>query len=213
MIWSVMDVVLHLDQYLTVLLQQYGAWVYLILSIIVFAETGLVVAPFLPGDSLLFVAGAVAALGGLDLPWLMMCLVFAAVMGNQLNYHIGRWLGPRVFQWQNSRFFNRAALHRTHCFYAQHGGKAVLLSRFLPLFRTFVPFVAGVGAMAYLRFSVFNAMGALLWVVSLSLAGFWFGNVPWVRQHLSLVVLGIVILSFVPVLLSGWWHRRSGRIV
>ena len=204
------DIVLHLDKHLAVLVQDYGPWIYAILFVIVFSETGFVVTPFLPGDSLLFVAGALAALGGMDIFLLMGTLVAAAVMGNQLNYHIGRFIGPKVFQWEDSRFFNRAALKKTHAFYEKHGGKAVVISRFLPIFRTFVPFVAGVGTMAYATFTAFNVAGAALWVVSLSLVGYWFGNEPWVKQNLSAVIVGIIVVSMIPVVI-GWWQHRRGE--
>jgi membrane-associated protein len=203
------DIVLHLDKHLAVLVQDYGPWIYAILFVIVFSETGFVVTPFLPGDSLLFVAGALAALGGMDIFLLMGTLIAAAVMGNQVNYHIGRFIGPKVFQWDDSRFFNKAALKKTHAFYEKHGGKAVVISRFLPLFRTFVPFVAGVGTMGYATFTLFNIAGAALWVVSLSLVGYWFGNYPWVKQNLSAVIVGIIVVSLIPVVI-GWWQHRRG---
>ena len=203
------DIVLHLDKHLAVLVQDYGPWIYAILFVIVFSETGFVVTPFLPGDSLLFVAGALAALGGMDIFLLMGTLIAAAVMGNQVNYHIGRFIGPKVFQWEDSRFFNKAALKKTHAFYEKHGGKAVVISRFLPLFRTFVPFVAGVGTMGYATFTLFNIAGAVLWVVSLSLVGYWFGNEPWVKQNLSAVIVGIIVVSLIPVVI-GWWQHRRG---
>ena len=203
------DIVLHLDKHLAVLVQDYGPWIYAILFVIVFSETGFVVTPFLPGDSLLFVAGALAALGGMDIFLLMGTLIAAAVMGNQVNYHIGRFIGPTVFQWDDSRFFNKAALKKTHAFYEKHGGKAVVISRFLPLFRTFVPFVAGVGTMGYATFTLFNIAGAALWVVSLSLVGYWFGNYPWVKQNLSAVIVGIIVVSLIPVVI-GWWQHRRG---
>ncbi len=202
------DVALHLDKHLALLVQQYGAWVYAILFAIIFSETGFVVTPFLPGDSLLFVAGALAALGGMDLGVLIAVLIAAAVLGNSLNYQIGRFLGPRVFQWENSRFFNHAALEKTHAFYERHGGKALVISRFLPLFRTFAPFVAGIGAMSYPRFMVFNLAGALAWVVSLTLAGFIFGNLPWVQQNLSLMIVAIIVVSLLPLLVA-WWRQRG----
>ena len=150
------DIVLHLDTYLVVLVQQYGVWIYAILFAIIFSETGFVVTPFLPGDSLLFVAGAVAAVGGMNIVIMLALLVVAAASGNMLNYHIGRYIGPRVFKWENSLFFNTAALQKTEAFYEKHGGKTLVISRFLPLFRTFAPFVAGVGKMDYLRFCLFN---------------------------------------------------------
>lgn len=195
------DIVLHLDKHLALLVQQHGLWIYGILFFIVFAETGFVVFPFLPGDSLLFVAGALAAIGegGMDVGVLIGVLSVAAVLGNTVNYQIGRFLGPKVFHWENSRFFNRDALVKTHAFYERHGGKTLVLSRFLPLFRTFAPFVAGIGAMGYARFTLFNLIGALAWVVSLCLAGFWLGNIPWVKMNLSLIIVGIVVSSLIPV--------------
>ena len=205
------DIVLHLDQHLTLLVQQYGLWIYGILFFIIFAETGFVVFPFLPGDSLLFVAGALAALGegGMDVPTLIAVLLAAAVLGNMVNYQIGRFLGPKVFQWPNSRFFNTEALAKTHAFYDRHGGKTLVLSRFLPLFRTFAPFVAGIGGMPYLRFSLFNFIGALAWVASLCLAGYWLGNLPWVKQNLSVLILGIVAVSLLPAAIGYVRHRAA----
>ena len=205
------DIVLHLDTHLTLLIQQYGPWIYALLFIVIFAETGLVVFPFLPGDSLLFVAGALAAVGDLDVGLLMGALAVAAVLGNSVNYAVGRLLGPRVFQWPDSRFFNRTALDKTHAFYERHGGKTLVLSRFLPLFRTFAPFVAGIGAMGVVRFTAFNLLGAVLWVVSLTLAGYWLGNVPVIRNNLTLTVLGIVVLSLVPAFVGWWRHRAAAR--
>jgi membrane-associated protein len=206
-----LDILLHLDKHLAILVEQYGPWIYAILFFIIFAETGFVVTPFLPGDSLLFVAGALAALGGMDIVLLMATLTTAAVLGNQVNYHIGRFIGPKVFHWEDSRFFNRKALDKTHAFYEKHGGKAIVISRFLPLFRTFVPFVAGVGEMSYARFTSFNVSGALLWVVSLCMVGFLFGNVPWIKQNLTLVIVGIIILSFMPVFIGWLQHRKAEK--
>ena len=205
------DIVLHLDKHLAVLVQQYGLWIYGILFVIIFAETGFVVTPFLPGDSLLFVAGALAALGegGMDIATLIGVLGAAAVLGNMLNYQIGRYLGPRVFHWENSRLFNKAALQKTHAFYELHGGKTLVISRFLPLFRTFAPYVAGIGSMSYAKFSFFNLVGGIGWVGSLCLAGFWFGNMPWVRQNLSLVIVGIIAVSLLPVAIGYVKHRQA----
>jgi membrane-associated protein len=195
------DIVLHLDKHLAVLVQQYGLWIYGILFVIIFSETGFVVTPFLPGDSLLFVAGALAAIGegGMDIVVLMGVLSLAAILGNTVNYHVGRYLGPKVFHWENSRFFNRDALVKTHAFYEKHGGKTLIISRFLPLFRTFAPFVAGIGAMSYAKFTLFNLIGAIGWVVSLCLAGYWLGNLPWVKTNLSLIIIGIIISSLIPI--------------
>jgi membrane-associated protein len=205
------DIVLHLDRHLAMLVQQYGLWIYGILFVIVFAETGFVVTPFLPGDSLLFVAGALAAIGegGMEIATLIGVLGAAAVLGNMVNYQIGRYLGPKVFHWENSRFFNKTALEKTHAFYEKHGGKTLVISRFLPLFRTFAPFVAGIGAMSYVRFTIFNLLGGLGWVVSLCLAGFWFGNMPWVRQNLSLVIIAIIVISLLPVAVGYVRHRAA----
>ncbi len=204
------DIILHLDKHLALLVQQYGVWIYAILFAIIFSETGFVVTPFLPGDSLLFVAGGLAALGGMDITLLIVTLVAAAALGNMLNYQIGRFIGPKVFHWENSRFFNKAALLKTQVFYEKHGGKTLVISRFLPLLRTFAPFVAGVGAMDYMRFTFFNCLGALSWVVSLTLAGYFFANLPWVQKNLSLVILGIILVSLIPVAV-GWWHERQAR--
>ncbi|MBS1188420.1 MAG: DedA [Rhodocyclaceae bacterium] len=205
------DIVLHLDKHLAVLVQQYGVWIYGILFVIIFAETGFVVTPFLPGDSLLFVAGALAAIGegGMDIAVLVGVLGAAAVLGNMLNYQIGRFLGPKVFHWESSRFFNQAALQKTHAFYEKHGGKTLVISRFLPLFRTFAPFVAGIGAMTYPRFTLFNLIGGLGWVASLTLAGYWFGNLPWIKQNLSLVIVGIIVVSLVPVAVGYLRHKAA----
>ena len=205
-----MEIVLHLDKHLAVLVQQYGLWIYGILFVIIFAETGFVVTPFLPGDSLLFVAGALAALGegGMDILVLMGVLTTAAVLGNTVNYQIGRFLGPKVFHWESSRFFNKAALLKTHVFYEQHGGKTLVISRFLPLFRTFAPFVAGIGSMSYAKFTFFNLIGALAWVVSLCLAGYWLGNMPWVKANLTAIIVGIIVFSLVPVAV-GWLKHRA----
>ena len=202
------DIVLHLDKHLAVLVQQYGTWIYAILFVIIFSETGFVVTPFLPGDSLLFVAGALAALGGMNIGVLLAVLLAAAVLGNMLNYQIGRFLGPKVFHWEGSRFFNTAALQKTHAFYDKHGGKTLVISRFLPLFRTFAPFVAGIGAMSYSRFTFFNLIGAVSWVGSLTLAGYFFGNLPWVQKNLSVVIIGIIAISLIPVVI-GWWQQRK----
>ena len=194
------DLIVHLDVHLALLLQQYGTGVYLILFLIVFCETGLVITPFLPGDSLLFVSGALWAAAGMDVSFLAATLIVAALLGDNSNYFIGRQLGSRVFRWESSRLLNRAALERTQGFYDRHGGKTVVLARFIPLVRTFAPFVAGIGRMPYLRFLAFSVGGALLWVLSLTWAGYYFGNIPWVRQNLSLVIFGIVGLSLLPVL-------------
>jgi membrane-associated protein len=206
---SFIDIVLHLDKHLALLVQQYGPWIYAILFAIIFSETGFVVTPFLPGDSLLFVAGALAALGGMDIAILSAVLASAAVLGNMLNYQIGRYFGPKVFHWESSRFFNKAALEKTHAFYEKHGGKTLIVSRFLPLFRTFAPFVAGIGAMTYARFTLFNLIGGVSWVGSLTLLGYWFGNLPWIQQNLTLVILAIIGISFIPLFIGWLQHRQN----
>jgi len=205
------DIVLHLDTHLALLVQQYGLWIYAILFVIIFAETGFVVTPFLPGDSLLFVAGALAALGdgGMDIWTLNAVLLTAAITGNMLNYQIGRYVGPKVFHWEQSRFFNKTALEKTHAFYEKHGGKTLIIARFLPIIRTFAPFVAGVGYMSYTKFNFFNIIGALTWVLSLTLAGYFLGNLPWVKQNLSLIIVGIIIISVLPALVAVVQQRRA----
>lgn len=202
------DLVLHLDKHLAVLVQQYGPWIYAILFFIVFAETGFVVVPFLPGDSLLFVAGALAAIGDMALMPLMLSLSLAAVLGNSLNYVIGRWFGHRILAW-NSRLLNRAALEKTHAFFEVHGGKTLVISRFLPLLRTFAPFVAGMGEMGYGRFTFFNVVGGVSWVVSLSLAGYWFGNLPLIKNNLSLVIVLIIAVSLLPAIIGYCKARKA----
>jgi len=196
------NMVLHIDQTLGVWVQQYGVWVYLVLFLIVFAETGLVVLPFLPGDSLLFIAGAFGASGSLDPVLLSVLLIVAAVTGNSVNYAIVRYIGPRVFS-MNLRFLDRKALMRTHAFYEKHGGKTIVMSRFIPVVRTFAPFVAGVAEMPLGRFQLFNIGGAVLWVAGLVAAGYFFGNIPLVREHLNTIVLIGLAAAIVPVALAG----------
>ena len=203
------DVILHLDLHLRELAQTYGAWVYAVLFLIVFLETGVVVTPFLPGDSLLFVAGTIAAAGELNVHVLVLILAVAAIAGDSLNYAIGRYLGPRVFRFEDSRFFKRAYVDRTHAFFERHGGKAIIIARFVPIIRTYAPFVAGIGAMDYRRFLMFNVTGAVLWVVLLTYAGFFFGNLPLVRNNLTAVILGIIVLSVMPAVVEYLRARRA----
>jgi membrane-associated protein len=203
------DIAVHLDKHLAALLAQYGLWVYAILFLIIFSETGFVVTPFLPGDSLLFVAGALAGAGSMDMWLLNGTLIAAAVLGNSVNYSIGRYLGPKVFHWENSRFFNKAALMKTHVFYEQHGGKTLVITRFIPILRTFAPFVAGIGAMTYVRFQAFNVSGALLWVGSLTIAGYLFGNLPIIQNNLTLVIFAIIFISVLPAIIGYLKHRRA----
>jgi membrane-associated protein len=206
------DVLLHLDRYLQVIIQDYGGWTYLILFLIIFCETGLVVTPFLPGDSLLFAVGTFAAIGALDLVLVMTVMLVAAVLGDAVNYAIGARLGPAVFRRDDVRFLNRKHLERTHEFYERYGPVTIVIARFVPIVRTFAPFVAGVGRMSYGRFAVYNVAGALLWVVGITLAGWLFGNIPVVRRNFSLVVLAIIVLSILPGVIEGWrQHRRASR--
>lgn len=194
--------ILHIDQTFGVWIEQYGVWVYLVLFLIVFAETGLIVMPFLPGDSLLFIAGAFGATGAIDPVLMAILLVIAAITGNTVNYWVGRMIGPRVFT-MNVRFLDRGALLKTHVFYEKHGGKTIVMSRFLPVVRTFAPFVAGVAQMAQTRFQLFNVAGALLWVVGLIAAGYFFGNIPIIKNHLNTIVLIGLAAAIVPVVLAG----------
>jgi membrane-associated protein len=203
------DLVVHLDVHLAALLQKHGPWVYAILFAIIFCETGLVVTPVLPGDSLLFVAGALGATGGIDVHLLALSLIVAAVLGNTVNYSIGHYLGPKVFHWENSRFFNRKALDRAHAFYERHGGMTIVITRFVPFLRTFAPFVAGIAQMSYVRFTIYNLVGAVLWVLSLTYAGYWFGNVPVVKDNLTVVILSLVGLSLLPLVFEYLRQRRQ----
>ena len=203
------DIFLHLDRYLGTFLSDYGLWVYALLFAIIFAETGFVVTPFLPGDSLLFVAGTLAAGSGLDVQWLIPLLIAASFSGDNTNYWIGHHLGPRVFNRNGSRFLNREYLDRTRAFYDRHGGKTILLARFLPIIRTFAPFVAGVGRMPYVRFMAFSFAGSVLWIGVFVLAGYYFGHLPVVRKNLTLVMLGIIIISILPGVIAWLRHRFS----
>jgi len=205
---QLLEFVLHVDRYLGNFVTHYGAWVYALLFLIIFVETGLVVMPFLPGDSLLFVVGALCGTGHLSLPWVMGLLVVAAIAGDQLNYRIGRYFGPKVFQWENSRFFNRAAFERAHNFYETYGGITIVLARFMPFIRTFVPFVAGVAAMTPSRFVLFNVVGALIWVCGLTGAGYLFGETDFVKAHLSQIIWAMI---FVPGLIALWGAWRAQR--
>jgi membrane-associated protein len=202
------EIAIHLDVHLAEFVADHGSWVYALLFVIVFIETGLVVWPFLPGDSLLFVTGAIAAAGGMDIVAVMAVLVGAALTGDNVNYFIGRWIGPRVFHYEASRWFSPKHLARAHAFYDRHGGKTIILARFLPIVRTYVPFVAGIGAMPYARYIGFCVAGALLWVVSICSAGYFFGNLPVVKNNLSVVIVLIVLVSVSPGLLA-WLKARS----
>ena len=208
--WFV-DFFLHLDRHLAEVIQAYGTWTYALLFTIVFMETGLVVTPFLPGDSLLFAAGSFAALGALDVRLLFLLLVAAAVLGDNVNYAIGHYLGPKVFHYERSRFFNPEHLRKTHQFYERYGVKTIIIARFVPIVRTFSPFVAGIGAMSYLRFLAFDVVGGVLWVGVCTFAGYFFGNLPFVRRNFSLVILAIIFISVLPAVVEYLRHRAEAR--
>ncbi|MFP1935344.1 DedA family protein [Lonsdalea quercina] len=207
----IIDFILHIDVHLAELVAQYGVWIYAILFLILFCETGLVVTPFLPGDSLLFVAGALAALPGsvLDVHLMVVLMVIAAILGDAVNYTIGRLFGERLFRNPNSRIFRRSYLDKTHEFYARHGGKTIILARFVPIVRTFAPFVAGMGHMTYRHFALFNVAGALLWVLLFTYAGYLFGDLPIVQDNLKLLIMGIIFVSILPGVIEFWRHKRS----
>lgn len=203
------DLVLHLDKHLAVLIQQYGAWIYGILFLIIFCETGLVVTPFLPGDSLLFVAGTMAAVGAMDVHALFALLVVAAFSGDNTNYWIGRYLGPRVFKRERSRFLNPAHIHKTQRFYEKHGGKMLVFARFLPILRTFAPFVAGIGRMHYPRFIFYSFCGGVFWIGFFVYGGYYFGNIPFIKNNLTAFILGIIVLSISPGIVA--YFRQRGK--
>jgi membrane-associated protein len=203
------DFILHVDKHLAAFVQAYGPWVYALLFLIVFVETGVVVMPFLPGDSLLFVVGTLCGAGLMSLPLAMGLLIVAAVLGDQTNYLIGRHVGPRVWAWEHSRFFNKRAFEQTHAFYERWGGITIILARFMPFIRTFAPFVAGVAAMNRARFSSYNVIGALIWVVSLTLAGYLFGNLPLVQQHLSKIIWALILVPGLIALFGAWKARQA----
>ena len=203
------DFILNVDDHLAAFVQAYGAWVYVLLFLIIFVETGLVVMPFLPGDSLLFVVGALCGLGLMSLPLAMLLLSIAAIAGDQTNYSIGRYFGPKVFGWPNSRWFNRDAFNRTHAFYEKYGGITIVIARFMPFLRTFAPFVAGVGEMTRAKFTLYNIGGGLLWVCGLTLLGYLFGNLPWVQKNLSLIIWAMIIVPGLIVMFGAWKASRQ----
>jgi membrane-associated protein len=205
------DLVVHLDDHLQALVAAYGAWIYLILFLIVFCETGLVVTPFLPGDSLLFVAGAIAAAGGMNIHLLVVLLIIAAILGDAVNYSVGHYIGPRVLKDRNSRWLNPKHLERAHAFYEHHGGKTIIIARFVPIVRTYAPFVAGAASMPYPRFALYNVTGAIVWVVSLGYAGYFFGNIPLIKDNLTVVIIAIIILSILPGVFEYLRHRRRAQ--
>ena len=205
----VLDFILHVDVHLATFVQTYGAWVYALLFLIIFVETGVVVMPFLPGDSLLFVVGALCGAGLMNLPLVIALLIAAAILGNQSNYTIGRFFGPKVFQWENSRLFNKAAFDQAHAFYEKYGGITIVAARFMPFLRTFAPFVAGVAQMTRSKFTFFDVTGAVLWVGGVTLAGYLFGNIPWVKANLDKIIWGAIFLPGLLVLLGAWRARRK----
>jgi membrane-associated protein len=202
------DFILHVDVHLQQFVQTYGAWVYALLFLIVFTETGVVVMPFLPGDSLLFIVGALCGAGLMNLPLAMVLLVVAAILGDQVNYSIGRYFGPKVWQWEHSRFFNKRAFEQAHAFYEKYGGVTIILARFMPFIRTFAPFVAGVAEMSRVKFTLYNVVGALIWVIGLTLAGYLFGNLPWVQEHLSKIIWALIIVPGLIAIFGAWKARR-----
>jgi membrane-associated protein len=204
------DFVLHVDQHLQAFVQSYGVWVYALLFLIVFVETGVVVMPFLPGDSLLFVVGALAGAGLMSYPVAVAVLLAAAILGDQCNYTIGRWVGPRVFQWENSRFFNRQAFERAHAFYEKYGGITIVLARFMPFLRTFVPFVAGVAEMSRVKFTLYNIVGATIWVLGICTAGYFLGSLPWVKENLEFIIWAMILVPGLIVMFGAWRARQRG---
>jgi membrane-associated protein len=206
---TLIEILLHLDKHLDSIIRNYGSWTYAIFFFIIFLETGFVVTPFLPGDSLLFAIGSLAALGSLDVRLAIVFLSIAAIAGDTVNYWIGNFTGPKVFSKERSRFLNKEYLHRTHLFYEKYGGKTIVLARFIPIIRTFAPFVAGIGAMTYSRFIVYNITGGVAWVIILVLSGYFFGNTPLVKNNFSLVLFAIIIISVMPGVIEFIRNRKG----
>ncbi|WP_034916154.1 MULTISPECIES: DedA family protein [Erwinia] len=213
MIHTVIDFILHIDVHLQAMVAQYGVWIYAILFLILFCETGLVVTPFLPGDSLLFVAGALAAIpdSALNVHLMALLLCIAAILGDAVNYTIGRLFGDRLFSNPNSKIFRRSYLEKTHQFYERHGGKTIILARFVPIVRTFAPFVAGMGKMSYRHFALYNVAGGLLWVILFSYAGYFFGNLPAVQQNIHYLIVAIILVSILPGVIEIIRHRSKAK--
>ena len=209
---SLFDFVLHVDRYLEAFVSNYGLWVYALLFVVIFVETGVVIMPFLPGDSLLFVVGAMCGLGLMSYPLSIALLLAAAVLGNQSNYTLGRYFGPRVFKWENSRLFNKAAFDRAHNFYERYGGITIVAARFMPFLRTFAPFVAGVAKMSRSRFTFFDVTGGALWVVGIITVGYFFGNIPCVKTHLDKIIWAMIFIPGLLVLLGSWRAQRKGKL-
>ena len=208
-ITSLLDFILHVDRHLEVFVQSYGLWVYALLFLIIFVETGVVVMPFLPGDSLLFVVGAMCGVGLMDYTLSVSLLLAAAVLGNQSNYALGRYFGPRVFKWENSRFFNKAAFNRAHDFYERYGGITIVAARFMPFVRTFAPFVAGVAKMSRGKFTLYDVSGGALWVVGIVTIGYFFGNFPFVKAHLDKIIWAMILIPGLVIMFGAWRSRRT----
>lgn len=204
-----LDFILHVDKHLETFVQSYGVWVYALLFLIIFVETGLVVMPFLPGDSLLFVVGALCGAGLMSFPVAVSVLLLAAILGDQCNFTIGRYFGPKVFKWENSRLFNKAAFDRTHNFYERYGGITIILARFMPFLRTFAPFVAGVAAMSRVKFTLFNVVGAVIWVLGICTAGYFLGSIPWVKVNLDKIIWAMILVPGLIVLFGAWKARNQ----
>lgn len=211
LIKAFIDILLHLDKHLDIVIRSYGVWTYAILFLIIFCETGLVVAPLLPGDSLLFAAGTFAALGSLDPVFLSVLLIIAAIAGDTLNYWIGFYLGPKVFHYEDSRFFRKEYLERTHRFYEKHGGKTIIIARFMPIIRTFAPFVAGIGRMSYRKFILYNVAGGVFWIVFFVGGGYFFGNIPFIKKNFTIAIMVIIFLSILPGIIEYIKHRRRSK--
>lgn len=205
----VIDIILHLDKYIDLLIKSMGIWSYAIIFLVIFCETGFVVTPFLPGDSLLFAIGTFAALGSFDIRIIMVLLPLASICGDTSNYWIGNFIGPKVFHFENSKLLNKKHLERTHAFYEKYGGKTIILAKFVPIVRTFAPFVAGVGSMTYRKFIAFNVTAAFIWIYSLTFAGYFFGNIPVVRKNFSIVIIAIIIISIMPGVIEFVRQKRQ----
>ncbi|MCX8131517.1 MAG: DedA family protein [Clostridia bacterium] len=209
-ITGLIDFILHIDKHLAAIIQTYGIWTYLILFLIIFCETGLVVTPFLPGDSLLFVIGALGAAGSLDVKLITILLIIAAILGDTVNYHAGKFIGLKAYKIKDSRFFKKEYLEKTHAFYERHGGKTIIISRFLPIIRTFAPFVAGMGSMNYWKFISYNVIGGIMWVLLFISGGYFFGNISLVKNNFTLVILAIIFISLLPGIIA-FLRSKTGR--
>ena len=211
MISFLVDFILHLDTHLGYIIQHFGVWSYVILFAIVFCETGLVVTPFLPGDSLLFATGAFAAAGSLNIVWVIALLSMAAIAGDGVNYAIGKYLGKKAYEMAHGRFIKKEYLDRTHSFYEKYGAKTIVIARFVPIVRTFAPFVAGIGTMGYLKFATYNVVGGIAWVMAFSLGGYYFGNIPFVKKHFTVVILAIIVISMLPGVIEYFRHAGTKK--